>query len=135
MKTLANCSPTEFLMQTNKIRKSVERWLTATDVVNIRKRLPYIDPNATEEEKKKAFKDQADKNFAEMLDSCLEAHPKETIELMALVCFIEPSDADNHQMTEYLGAILEIIQDENCMAFFRLLVQLAQTSGLKAPVK
>lgn len=37
MKNLANCTPSEFLKQTNKIKKSVEKWLKATDIMEIRK--------------------------------------------------------------------------------------------------
>ncbi len=40
IKTLSNCKPSEFLKQTNRIRKAVERWLTDTDIANIRKRQP-----------------------------------------------------------------------------------------------
>ena len=40
MKTLANCNPVEFLVQTNKIRKAVWDWLSLTQVMEIRKNLP-----------------------------------------------------------------------------------------------
>jgi hypothetical protein len=47
MKNLANCKPSEFLSQTNKIRKSVEKWLKLTDIINIRKRIPVGMPEIT----------------------------------------------------------------------------------------
>ena len=43
VKTLANCTDVEFLRQTNKIRKAVEKWLTDTDIANIRKRMPKLE--------------------------------------------------------------------------------------------
>ena len=36
LKTLANCKPSEFLKQTNKIRKAAAEWLTATDILEIK---------------------------------------------------------------------------------------------------
>ena len=37
-KNLVTCKPTEFLKQTNRIRKSAEKWMKATNVLEIRKR-------------------------------------------------------------------------------------------------
>ena len=126
MKTLANCKPSEFLIQTNKIRKSVFNWLTVTDVLNIRKRTPIMDSSISEEEKKRRISDQIKKNLNDMLDSILDNHPMETIELLALLCFIDPKEADDHPMSDYLGAIAEMIADEAVMSFFVSLVKLDQ---------
>ena len=52
MKNLANCKPSEFLVQTNKIRKSVEKWLKITDIMNIRKVVPPEKEGQTAEERK-----------------------------------------------------------------------------------
>ena len=126
MKTLANCKPSEFFIQTNKIRKSVFNWLTVTDVLNIRKRTPIMDPSISEEEKKQRTSNQIKKNLNDMLDSILENHPTETIELLALLCFIDPKEADDHPMSDYLEAIAEMIADEAVMSFFVSLVKLDQ---------
>lgn len=42
MKTLANCTPVEFLRQTNKIRHAVEGLLLDSGVQEIRKRMPEL---------------------------------------------------------------------------------------------
>ena len=58
LKTLVTCKPSEFLRQTNRIKKSAEKWLTDTDIFNIRKRLATLEmvpQNATEEERKAIF--------------------------------------------------------------------------------
>ena len=58
LKTLVNCKPSEFLKQTNRIKKSAEKWLTDTDILNIRKRLPALEiipETATPEERKAIF--------------------------------------------------------------------------------
>ena len=135
MKTLANCNPLEFLTQTNKIRKSVESWLTLTKVMEIRKNLPEYDPKATKDENIEELNRQVQKNLSDMLDAVLEEHPKETAELLCLVCFIEPEDMEKHTMIELLGAIKEIINNAEVISFFASLARLVlnNTSGLANP--
>lgn len=129
MKNLANCNPSEFLVQTNKIRKSVANWLTVTDIHNIRKRLPKYDNEMDAAERAKLRKEQMRKNLSAILDAVMEDHPAETIEIMALVCFIDPKDADNHPMSEYLQSIGELIADESVLSFFTSLLSL-ESSGI-----
>lgn len=128
MKTLANCNPKEFLSQTNKIRKSVARWLDLTKVMEIRSRKPQFAEDATEEEKKAAVSAQIKKNLSEMLDVILDEYPDETAELLGLVCFIAPEDLGKHTMAELMTAITEVINDRNVIGFFTSLVRLAQTN-------
>ena len=129
MKTLANCNPKEFLVQTNKIRKSVSNWLTLTKVLEIRKNKPDIPGNATPEEKKAALNEQMRKNLVSMLDSILEEHPEETAELLGLLCFVEPDDLENHKMAEFLGAFAELLNSQEIISFFTSLMQLEQMDG------
>ena len=126
MNNLAKCTPTEFLKQTNKIRKSVEKWLTVTDVMNIRAKHPTFTEGMSAEEKRELVREQAMSNISEMLDAILEAHPEETVELLALLCFVDPEEADSHTMVEYLANFYEMLSDKAVMDFFTLLVQLAQ---------
>lgn len=124
MKNLANCKPSEFLRQTSKIRKSASKWLADTGVLEIRKRQPQIPEGATEEEKKKALEKQARENLGLMLDAALDEHPDETLELLALLCFVEPKDVDNHEVSEYLNSFNEIISNSAVLSFFTSLMQL-----------
>lgn len=142
MKTLANCKPTEFFTQTNKIRKAVKNWLDVTEILEIRKRVPTLaTPTKAEskeelekniEERKQAFTRQTRENLFDILEAVLEDHPQETIELLALVCFIDPKDADNHTMSEYLSAINELMNDKAVVDFFYSLASLgtANTSAI-----
>lgn len=129
MKTLANCTPREFLVQTNKIRKSVAKWLTLTRVLEIRKTQPKMDENASDEEKRAALEKQVRQNLTSMLDTILEEHPEETAELLGLVCFIEPEDLDNHSMIEILSNFTDILNSKEVMSFFISLTQLG-SSGI-----
>lgn len=133
MKNLANCKPSEFLQQTNRIRKSVSKWLTDTDILNIRQRMPNISDDATQEERKKAMEGQAKENLNLMLDAILEEHPEETLELLALLCFVEPKDVDKHSVTEYLESFEELISNKAVLSFFTSLMRLANTTTSTAP--
>lgn len=137
MKNLANCKPSEFLKQTNKIRKSVENWLTITDVMNIRKRMPEKMPEmnkdmskeegkAVLEKRQEMMAEQSRRNLSAMLDAMLEEHPDETLEILALCCFVEPENVDEHTVSEYLLSINELLADEAVRDFFSLLMSLVQ---------
>lgn len=135
MKNLANCKPSEFLAQTNRLRKTAERFLTVTDIMNIRKRLPKGMPELTadlsvdeteavKKKRREMVSAQVRKNLGAIFDAILEEHPEETLEMLALCCFVEPANVDDHTMSEYLGAILDMAEDENVMRFFTLLTHL-----------
>lgn len=135
MKTLVNCTPTEFLSQTYKIKQSVAKWLTDTDIMNIRKRMPEglkkVSEGGTEEERKALLENnkellakQARENLSAIFDAVMAEHPAETLEVLALVCFIEPSEVDKHPMREYLMAFNELINDEAVIGFFTSLARL-----------
>lgn len=134
MKNLANCKPSEFLKQTNRIRKAVAKWLTMTDIMNIRRRLPKYEtaaPGATAEDRAEVIRrnaelkrKQATENMMAILDAVMEDHPDETLEILALCCFIEPEHVDDHPVSEYLTAFTELISDEAVMSFFTSLAKL-----------
>lgn len=118
MKTLANCSPREFLIQTNKIRKSVSEWLTLTGIMDIRKALPELPKDISDEDREKAIEKQVKSNLQRILDVVLDEHPEETAELLGLLCFIEPEDLDNHPMTDILASLSDIIGSPEVIGFF-----------------
>lgn len=124
MKNLANCKPSEFLKQTFKIKKFVESWLDMTGIMEIRKRMPDIPEDATDDDKKKLTYEQAVKNASAMLDVILGEYPDETLELLGLLCFVEKEDIDNHTIAEYLRAFKELITNEDVVDFFTSLVNL-----------
>lgn len=135
MKTLVNCKPSEFMAQTYRIKKSVEKWLDLTKILEIRStpvNVEELPKGATEEEKEKALKEainkQARKNLSDMFDSMFGEHPNETLELVALMCFIEPEDIDNHETRELFSAFNEVINDEAVVGFFISLMRSGQTA-------
>ena len=128
MKNLANCKPSEFLKQTNRIRKSVAKWLEDTNIINIRKRLPSIPDDATKEEKQKLTTKKALENADLMLNAMLEEYPDETLEILALLCFVEPENVDDHEITEYLDSFYELINNPSVIRFFTSLMRLANNN-------
>lgn len=136
MKHLANCDAVEFLRQTNKIRKAAESWLKATKVLDIRKKMPKLEPvtgdmdeaekaKITEKNRIKA-REQLKKSLSDFLDNALDENAEKTLELLALLCFVEPQDANSHKATEYLKAFGEMIADEDVLDFFTSLMRLEQ---------
>lgn len=124
MKTLANCTPREFLKQTNRIRKAVANWLSLTKILDIRKKLPTFKDGMSAEDKRKAAAAQIQKNGMAMLDAILDEHPEETAELLGLMCFIEPEELDNHQMREFFGAFADMLNCPEIVDFFYSLARL-----------
>ena len=135
MKNLATCKPSEFLKQANRIRKSVKNWLQVTDIMEIRKRMPKgmpeysADLSQEETEAVKAKRDemmtaQVGENLDAMLEALMDKHPDETLELLALCCFVEPEDVDDHTVGEYLTAVTELINDKAVRDFFMSLMPL-----------
>ena len=124
------------MRQTNRIRRSVEKWLTDTDIMNIRQRLPHreIAPlGASQEEQEaiearnaKARTKQMKENFTAIMDAIMETHANETLEILALCCFVEPEEIDNYTVAEYLRAFNELMNDEDITSFFTSLLQWGQ---------
>lgn len=140
-KNLATCTPREFLKQTNRIRKSAEKWITATNITAIRNRkvegLQEI-PKDDVEEASRVRKENAEKitkqraqNLNDILNAALEEHIDETLEILALACFVEPENVDDHKISFYLRNLSDILADQDVLGFFTSLAQLEQTGILK----
>ena len=136
MKNLSTCTPEEFLKQTVRIKRAAEKWLSLTDILNIRKNVPELeamDWDADVDKKAKVMAEnkrrrteQAMANLSKIIDAIAEEHPAETLELLALVCFVEPKDVNKHLMGEYLESITEMITDQAVVGFFTSLAKLGQ---------
>lgn len=119
MKTMANCSPIEFLSQGYKIIDKVSKLLKETRVLDIRKKTPSFSPEDTEEEKKAKIDAQSKKNIMEMLQVLMEENPKETAEVLALLCFIAPEELENHKGIEFIQPAIEILTSSEVLGFFQ----------------
>lgn len=134
MKTLANCKPSEFFKQTYRIKGAVEKWMNVTDIINIRKRMPELEKikqGLSDDERRRIFEsnkekveEQSRKNMIEILDSAMGEHADETLAILALCCFVEPENVDDHTVDEYLQAISELLSNQAVISFFTSLAQL-----------
>lgn len=134
MKNLATCKPTEFVAQTAKIKDAVANWMEIIDFVGVRAKRPayiMIPKDATAEEIKginaqnaTIRKKQALNNISELLDNMLAKHPKETLDVLALCCFVEPEHVDDYTIDEYINCIMDMMDSQSVIRFFKLLAQL-----------
>ena len=131
MQSLAKCKPSEFLRQTNRIKKCAEKWLSETKVMEIRKTQPAIPDGVTDEERQELVREQVNINLSRMLDAILDEHPDETLELLALCCFVEPEDVDNYPVCDYINAVTDLLNDKAVLGFFTSLTKLGQKSSPK----
>ena len=118
------------MIQTRLIKHHVEKWLTDTDVMNIRKNLPDIPDDASDEERKKMLTDQGMKNASAIFDSIFDEHPDETITLIALLCFVPLSEIEEHPMTYYMESFTEMLNDKTVWDFFISLAVVARRVGI-----
>lgn len=133
MKNLATCKPSEFVAQTVKIKNVASKWLEVTEILKIRSTKPKLiaipsDVSASEKaeiEKENAdiVRKQALENISVMFDKCFAEHPKETLEVLALSCFVEPENVDDYTMDEYFCCLEEMAQAKSVVNFFSLLAQ------------
>lgn len=142
-KNIVTCKPREFLKQTNRIRLAAEKWMKAVGIVDIRSRKPAglvtitKDMSETEvmeakQQNAKLIAEQSRKNLYDIIVSAIEEHPDETLEILALACFVEPEDIDNHRVSFYLANLSDILADADVLSFFTSLASLEQTGILKA---
>lgn len=132
MKNLANCTPSEFIAQTARIKDAVVDLNEKVNFSKLRARKPKYkvvkdtmtaeQQKAVIEENAQLMKEQAIKNTFDMLDKMLVEYPKETLTVIALSCFVEPSEVDNFTMDDYFGNIMDMLESKNVSRFFTFLV-------------
>lgn len=142
-KNLVTCKPTEFLKQTSRIRKAAEKWMKAIGVLDIRKRKAEglreitkdMDPEevaAARLENARKIADQSRRNLLDIVTAAMDDYPSETLEILALACFVEPENIDDHRVSFYLANLADILADPDVLSFFTSLAQLEQTGIFKA---
>lgn len=120
MKTLANCTPREFMRQTVKLRKPFSEWLEKTGISEFRKRRPEGLDEMAVDEQTKALTLQSRRNLQDMLFTAFEKDEEGTLNVLALCCFVEPEQADEYTMAEYIKAVLDMLNNEVVRDFFML---------------
>lgn len=128
MKTLANCTPVEFLRQTNRIRHAAAGFMKETGVLELRKRRPELTGKETDEEKEAAFNKQARQNLSDMADLLMDTNAEKTAELLGMLCFIEPENVANAKGIDFLTPAIELLKSCSVMDFLLSLAKLGEMS-------
>lgn len=118
MKSFANCSPDEFLMQVVKFRGPFLKWCENIGLHEIRSRRPDGFDKMSAEEKAEAISSLSMENMGEILMAALEKDPAGTKDVLCLSTFTEPEDFNTHPMTEYLSTVLEMLSSREVRSFF-----------------
>lgn len=126
MKTLANCTPVEFLRQTNKIRRECSGLLKKSGVLEIRKRRPELTGDETEEELKEKNLAQAKENLDAMLDALLDTDAESTAHLLRLMCIFEPGEEEELTGMDLIQVGLEVLSSKTAVNFFSFLMKSVQ---------
>lgn len=129
MKHLANCTPREFMTQTVKMRRDVEKWLADTGMSEIRKRVPEGYEKMKPAERSEAIAKQGNDNLGDMVWAAMEKDPEGTLKVLGMCTFSDAEADDAPAMSEYLSAILEMIANEAVRSFFMLCLRPARTSS------
>lgn len=116
MKTIANLNGVDFLRAINKARHAVEKLLSVTGVLKIRKNVPNFTGNESPEEKAEMERAQVKKNLNDMLDSLLETHPEETYECIIALCVRDEGEPEPDGI-ELLMAAFSLIGDKRVLDF------------------
>ena len=129
-KTLLTCTPREFLIQTNRMKKAVERWATETDIKHlITQKAPDIEALTGDEAKDEVIKarnaeratQQNRLNLSAIFDAALEEHTDETLEIIGMMFFMTADELNELQSRELLIPLNEMLNDEAIIGFFSTL--------------
>lgn len=136
-KTLLTCSPREFLVQTNRMKKAVEKWATLTDIKNlINRKAEGIEALTGDADKDTEIKarntEKASKqgiiNLSAIMDAALEQYTDETLEIIALMFFMTPAELDEIQSRDMMRELNALLSDEVIADFFTSLSSAVRTA-------
>ena len=124
MKTIATLKGADFLRACNKVRYAAQEMLAETKVLEIRKRMPILDINMTEDQRRDALDKQSKKNLSDMIDRLLEEKPEETYKLLQAMIIPEENDGELDGI-DLMCAAMELISNPKVIDFLSKLAKLA----------
>ena len=122
MKTLANCSPAEFLPAAYKTRRLFHQFYELIDMDSLRARAAKQLEGAEPDDKPRIMREF----FESVLFEMLERHPAETIEIAGALALKE--SGEGLEPLEILQILTEAITSERILDFFISLEALAGNS-------
>lgn len=132
LKNLSNCSPREFLVQTNKIRILAKDFIDETDIFNIKtKWITQEVKDADNKNKENIIKKNIINSFDEILANLLEKNVDKTTALLCYCCFVEPENESKYEMADLLESIGLMCTDKRVIGFFTTLIKSLPTNTSK----
>lgn len=117
LKTLANCSTTEFLRQANQIRKKAAEYYSACKFKELLAEKPEFPPDTDDAERLQIAKALQRKKIDRLLDICLDENVEGTIEIIGLMCFKTRKETEEMEANVLLGLALDLIASERVLDF------------------
>ena len=121
MKTLMDCTNTEFLVQANKIKGDVEKFLRATNITEIRRQRIVLSGNETEEEKKAAEKQHIEKVWDDIFKATVIENTEMTMDIISKMCFTTVEDLEKLSPTEITNLAILLLGNQRINDFFSAL--------------
>lgn len=115
MKTLANCSISDFLPQAYKTREAFHTLYHAVNIDALRTKYAAEREAAETEEQRN---DITDRFKADLWTRLMRDHTKELLEVVAACGFLTVQEASALRPAEALGIVTECISDKSVMSFF-----------------
>ena len=116
-KTIATCTPSEFMAQGYRLAGKVKALFEMAGIADIRKRMPEYKEEDTPEERRDKMQKQGKENLWAIFDELFGKYPKETTEVFGLMCFIEPAEIDSYNGMELMAKCIDMLGDENVATF------------------
>lgn len=120
-KTIANCTPVEFMEQGYKVAKKAGELFGKSKVLELRGRQPDYKGDESEDERKELANAQAKRNIVAMLERLMCEYPDDTCELLGLMAFIPKEELSKHTGLELMGVGISVLMNKEVLDFLSLL--------------
>ena len=116
MKTIFNSGGIEALQRTAEIANKVSEYIKKIGFNEIRKKMPEVLADSSDEEKQTAIAEQGFKNLLEIVNKCLVDFPEETLEILGLMTY-KTLDEMKDESTALFPLIYDLFQDPAVIRF------------------
>lgn len=121
MKTLMDCTSTEFLVQANLIKSDVEEFIKITKIPEIRRQRIQLTGKETDEEKAAAEKQHVERIWNDIFKATFIENPKMTIDIIAKMCFTTAEEIEKLSPTEITNLAILLLGNQRINDFFSAL--------------
>lgn len=126
MKTIIDTKDdAQFMSALYDVSEELYKLIKLTGLEEVRKKLPDISSDDTEEERQKKIQAQSTANIVEMAKILMKEHPKETISVVQKMIFLEEGEDYPHGF-EMLNLAFKLLTAPEVLDFFTSIMRLSQ---------